>query len=196
MTEDIPPHPGVVAAAEEAERALEAHLDEVIADLEHPLDAAFVANVYRQRLNADVGLAVEFATIDAPLPPGPLRRGDLWAVCHSSGNPGVVEMSGAQLLELLDRGADPGFQNAAPRSLRGRPQGRLFSVGAHEVDPLRTYRVAGSDWELGALSGLSHPDWGLSPAYDFPTIVREAVEEHLARRRTPPRDTARTSAVP
>ena len=179
VTEDVPPHPGVVAAAEDAERTLEAHLDEVIADLERPLDAAFVADVYRKRLNADVGLAVEFATIDAPLPPGPLRRGDLWAVCHSSGNPGVVEMSGAQLLELLERAADPAFQSAAPRSLRGRPQGRLFSVGAHEVDPHRTYRVAGSDWELGALSGLSNPDWGLSPAYDFPTIVREAVEEHL-----------------
>jgi 2',3'-cyclic-nucleotide 2'-phosphodiesterase (5'-nucleotidase family) len=186
VTEDVPPHPRVAAAAEEAERALEAHLDEVIADLERPLDALFVADVYRQRLNADVGLAVEFATIDAPLPPGPLRRGDLWAVCHSSGNPGVVEMSGAQLLELLERAADPAFQRAAPRSLRGRPQGRLFSVGADDIDPIRTYRVAGSDWELGALSGLSNPDWGLSPAYDFPTIVREAVEEHLAHTRTAP----------
>lgn len=194
VTEDVPPHPGVISAAVEAERALEAHLDEVIAHLEHPLDAAFIANVYRQRLNADVGLAVEFATIDAPLPPGPLRRGDLWAVCHSSGNPGVVEMSGAQLLELLERAADPAFQTAAPRSLRGKPQGRLFSVGAHEIDPPRTYRVAGSDWELGALSGLSDPDWGLSPAYDFPTIVREAVEEHLAQRRAAPRGTARTSS--
>jgi hypothetical protein len=103
-------------------------------------------------------------------------------------------MSGAQLLELLERAADPAFQSAAPRSLRGRPQGRLFAVGAHELEPLRIYRVAGSDWELGALSGLSNPNWGLRPAYDFPTIVREAVEEHLAQRRTPPRDTARTSA--
>jgi len=193
VPEDTPLHPGVVAAAEEAERALEAHLDEVIADLERPLDAAFVADVYRQRMHADVGLAVEFATIDAPLPPGPLRRGDLWAVCHSSGNPGVVEMSGAQLLELLERAADPAFESAAPRSLRGRAQGRLFSVGTRDVDPLRTYRVAGSDWELGGLSGLSNPGWALSPDYDFPTIVREAVEEHLARRRAT-RDTAGASA--
>lgn len=180
VAEDVPLHPAVVAAAADAERELDAHLDEVIADLERPLDAAFVADVYRQRMNADVGLAVEFATIDAPLPPGPLRRGDLWAVCHSSGNPGVVEMSGARLLELLERGADPAFERTAPRSLRGRPQGRLFSVGTQNVDPLRTYRVAGSDWELGVLSGLADPEWRLSPAYDFPTIVREAVEEHLA----------------
>jgi 2',3'-cyclic-nucleotide 2'-phosphodiesterase (5'-nucleotidase family) len=194
VSEEVPLHPGVVAAAEEAERSLEAHLDEVIGDLERPLDAAFVAEVYRQRLHADVGLAVEFATIDAPLPPGQVRRGELWAVCPSSGNPGVVEMSGARLLELLERGADPAFQRTAPRALRGRPQGRLFSVGAQMVDPLRRYRVAGSDWELGALSGLSDPDWGLSPEYDFPTIVREAVEEHLAQRRAAPRDTARAPA--
>jgi 2',3'-cyclic-nucleotide 2'-phosphodiesterase (5'-nucleotidase family) len=131
-------------------------------------------------------LAVEFATLDEPIPPGPLRRGDLWAVCHSSGNPGVVEMSGTQLRDLLERGASPEFQNGAPNALRGRPQGRLFAVGADEVDPERTYRVAGSDWELGVLSGLADPEWGLSPDYDFPTIVREAVEEDLVRRRTAP----------
>lgn len=193
VPEDTLPHAGVLAAAERAERDLQEHLDEVIAELDRPLDAAFVAEVYRARMDADAGLAVEFATIDEPLPPGPLRRGELWAVCSSSGNPGVVELSGAQLLELLARGADPAFQRSAPRSLRGRPQGRLFAVGADGVDPLRTYRVAGSDWELGGLSGLTDPRWGLSPEYDFPTIVREAVEEHLALHRAAPRGSARTS---
>jgi 2',3'-cyclic-nucleotide 2'-phosphodiesterase (5'-nucleotidase family) len=193
--EEVPPHTAVVATAEQAERELEAHLDELIAALDRPLDAAFVAEVFRQRFDADVGLAVEFATLDEPIPPGPLRRGDLWAVCHSSGNPGVVEMSGAHLTQLLERGATPEFQNGAPNALRGRPQGRLFAVGADEVDPERTYRVAGSDWELGGLSGLADPEWGLSPAYDFPTIVREAVEEHLARRRAAPRDAAGTPAA-
>jgi 5'-nucleotidase len=192
--EEVPPHAGVMAAAEQAERELDAHLDEVIAELEQPFDAAFVADVFRQRMDAEVGLAVEFATLDEPIPPGPLRRGELWAVCHSSGNPGVVDMTGAQLLELLERGASLEFQSAAPNALRGRPQGRLFAVGADRIDPGRTYRVAGSDWELGGLSGLADPEWGLSPVYDFPTIVREAVEEHLARHRAARRDTARTSA--
>jgi 2',3'-cyclic-nucleotide 2'-phosphodiesterase (5'-nucleotidase family) len=193
--EDVPPHAGVLAAAEQAERELGAHLDELIAELDRPLDAAFVAEVYRARMDADIGLAVEFATIEAPLPPGPLRRGDLWAVCTSSGNPGVVAMTCAQLLELIGRGATPEFQRAAPNAMRGKPQGRLFAVGTDDVDPSRTYRVAGSDWELGVLSGLADPAWGLSPEYDFPTIVREAVEEHLARRRAAPRDSARTSAL-
>lgn len=192
VTEDVTPHAGVLNAADEAERELEAYLDEVIAELDRPLDAAFVAEVYRARMDADIGLAVEFATIEAPLPPGPLRRDDLWAVCNSSGNPGVVEMTGALLLELLERGADPLFERSAPRALRGTPQGRLFAVGAEDIDPLRTYRVAGSDWELGGLSGLTDPSWGLQPAYDFPTIVREAVEEHLAQHREVRRDSART----
>jgi 2',3'-cyclic-nucleotide 2'-phosphodiesterase (5'-nucleotidase family) len=186
--EEVPYHEAVLATAEQAERELEAHLDELIAELECPLDAAFVADVFRQRFDADVGLAVEFATLDEPIPAGPLRRGDLWAVCHSSGNPGVVELSGAQLRKLLERGATPEFRNSAPNALRGRPQGRLFAVGADEIDPERTYRVAGSDWELGGLSGLADAEWGLSPDYDFPTIVREAVEEHLARRRAESRD--------
>ena len=190
----VPLHPAVLATAERAERELEAHLDELIAELDRPLDAAFVADVFRQRFDADVGLAVEFATLDEPIPAGPLRRGDLWAVCHSSGNPGVVELSGAQLRELLERGATPEFQNEAPNALRGRPQGRLFAVGADEIDPKRTYRVAGSDWELGVLSGLADPEWGLSPDYDFPTIVREAVEEHLAERRAALRESTGTRA--
>jgi 2',3'-cyclic-nucleotide 2'-phosphodiesterase (5'-nucleotidase family) len=194
VPDDVPLHPGVVAAAEQAERELDAHLDELVAELDRPLDAAYVAEVYRERMDADIGLAVEHATIDAPLPPGALRRGDLWAVCHSSGNPGVVEMTGAQLLAVLERGARPEFEQASPRSLRGRPQGRLFAVGAESIDPERMYRIAGSDWELGGLSGLVDPAWGLSPDYDFPTIVREAVEEHLARRRAAPRDSARTPA--
>ncbi len=192
--EEVPSHPAVLATAEQAERELEAHLDELIAELDRPLNAAFVADVFKQRFDADVGLAVEFATLDEPIPAGPLRRGDLWAVCHSSGNPGVVELSGAQLRELLERGATPEFQNEAPNALRGRSQGRLFAVGADEIDPKRTYRVAGSDWELGVLSGLADPEWGLSPDYDFPTIVREALEEHLAERRAPSRDSTGTRA--
>jgi 5'-nucleotidase len=193
VPEDVALHAGVLAAAEEAERELEAHLDEMIAELERPLDAGFVAEVYRRRMSADVGLAIEFATLDAALPPGPLRRGDLWEVCHSAGNPGVVEVSGTQLLAMLERGADPTFQSETPRPLRGRPQGRLFAAGLDEVDENRIYRVAGSDWELDALGGLTDPGWGLRPSYDFPTIVREAVEEHLARHRGGPRDSARTS---
>ncbi len=192
VPEETPQHAGVLAAAAASEQELGAHLDEVIADLDAPLDGAYIAEVFRRRMDADVGLATEFATLDAPLRAGPLRRGDLWDVCHSAGNPGVVDLTGEQLQEMLARGADPEFQAETPRQLRGKPRGRLFFAGPAEVDPGRTYRVAGTDWELDSYGGLVDKAWGLQPRYDFPTIVREAVEEHLAQHRAAPRDSART----
>ena len=36
-------------------------------------------------------------------------------------------------------------------------------------------------WELDSYGGLVDPGWGLEVRYDFPTIVREAIEEHLQR---------------
>ncbi len=61
-------------------------------------------------MGAEIGLATELVTLDAPLPAGTIRRGELWEVCHSSGNPGVVELTGAQLLAMIERAADPEFQ--------------------------------------------------------------------------------------
>ena len=179
--EEIPRHPRVLEATEAAERELGAHLDEVIGHVDEPLDAAFVAEVYRSRMSAEIGLATEFVTLDAPLPPGPIRRGDLWDVCHSGGNPAVVDITGDRLVTMIERGNDPAFQKETPRTLRGQMRGRLFVAGPTILDPAKTYRVAGSDWELSPYGGLADTDWGLQPAYDFPTIVREAVEEHLAR---------------
>jgi hypothetical protein len=58
----------------------------------------------------------------------------------------------------------------------------LQAVGADGLVPARRYSVAGTDWELDRLGGIADPDWGLRPRYDFPVIVREAIEEHLAQR--------------
>jgi hypothetical protein len=41
--------------------------------------------------------------------------------------------------------------------------------------------VAATDYELEAYGGLVDGDWKLSVRYEFPTIVREAIEEHLRR---------------
>ena len=191
---DTPLHAGVLAAAAAAERELREHLDEVIAVLDVSLDSSFVAEVYRERMGAEIGLATELVTLDAPLPAGTIRRGELWEVCHSSGNPGVVELTGAQLLAMIERAADPEFQASTAGSLRGKPRGRLFVAGPPEIEPGETYRVAASDWELEAYGGMVDPAWDLKPVYDFPTIVREAVEDSLARRRAAPRGSARTSA--
>jgi hypothetical protein len=82
---------------------------------------------------------------------------------------------------MIARGNDPGFAAETPRPLRGRARGRLAVAGIDpaSIDPGRRYRVAGTDWELDPFSGLALAEWRLKPQYDFPTIVREAIEEDL-----------------
>jgi 2',3'-cyclic-nucleotide 2'-phosphodiesterase (5'-nucleotidase family) len=135
-------------------------------------------------MGADVGLASSGAAIDRPLPAGPIRRRELWEECHSTGNPGVVEMSGEQLRLVVARGADTGFQATTAGPLRGRPRGPLEVAGAASIDPGRSYLVAGTDWELEPYGGMVEESWNLRVRYDFPTILREAVEEHFGARGT------------
>ena len=179
VTADIRPDPAVLAAVEAAEQELEAGLDEVVAQLDRPLDAALIAEILRLRMGADVGLANSAAAIDRPLPAGPLRRRDLWEACHSTGNPGVVAMTGVQLLQLIERGSDPGFQQTTAGPLRGRPRGPLHVASPAELDPRGRYTVAGTDWELEPYGGMVEESWSLRVRYDFPTILREAIEEHF-----------------
>jgi 5'-nucleotidase len=179
VTDDLPLHPAVVAEAERAERELDDHLDEVLAVLEEPLDPQWVAEMLRRRMEADVGLAISGVALERTLPAGPLRRRDLWEACHTGANPGVADAPGSTLLLMLERGASSAFQQDRPRPLRGRANGPLHVAGPAEIDPARTYRVAGTDGELSASGGLL--DESLPARYDFPTILREAIEEDLAR---------------
>jgi 2',3'-cyclic-nucleotide 2'-phosphodiesterase (5'-nucleotidase family) len=183
----VPIHPAVLQACDEVEREAQAMLDEVIGELPQPLDqdaaAAWLAEVTRERMGADVGLATAGQAFTGGLPGGPLRRGALWDVCETSANPGVARMSGAHLRAMIARGRDPEFMRSTAHALRGRPRGRLHVTGPDEIDPDRAYLVAASDWELETYGGLVEPDWELDVRYDFPTIIREALEEHLAARR-------------
>jgi 2',3'-cyclic-nucleotide 2'-phosphodiesterase (5'-nucleotidase family) len=180
VTEDIPPHPRVLAEVAAAEADLDASLDEIVADLDEPLDAQWVAEMLRERMDAEIALATAQVMLDHPLPAGPLRRGDLWEACHSTANPAVTELTGAQLAVMLDKGNDPEFQQTTSGPLRGRPRGPLHVAGdASALEPQRTYVVAATDFELENYGGLIDPDWRLSIRYDFPTIIREAIEEKL-----------------
>jgi 2',3'-cyclic-nucleotide 2'-phosphodiesterase (5'-nucleotidase family) len=177
---DVAPSSAVLAAAAEAERDADAFLDQEIGVLDASLDVEYVAEVMRERMHADVGLAVEGAMLGHDLPPGVVTRRVLWDVCHSTANPGVVEMDGARLATILERGHDPEFQRSTRRALRGKPAGRLGVVGlAGAPEPGRMYRVAATDAELESYGGLVEDEWQLEVQYDFPTIVREAIEEHL-----------------
>ena len=201
VADDVPPHPAVVAEHDAIGREVETYLDEMVGELVDELDwaadrecgaAAFMADVMRERMGAEVGLATVGASFTGPLPAGPLRRRTLYDACPSAGCPGVTELSGAELRELVARGLEPERAQATPRPLRGNPQGLLHVsgaevrdgdvwVGGERLEDGRRYRVAGSDWELDTYAGYADPEWKLVVEYDTPTIMREAVEDYLIR---------------
>jgi 2',3'-cyclic-nucleotide 2'-phosphodiesterase (5'-nucleotidase family) len=183
--EDVPLHPAVVAAAEAIEPEVEAILAEVVGELPAPLDSEAGARLFGdlllERLGADVAIVVPGQAFTTGLPGGSISRGALWRACDSSANPGVVTMTGAQLAAAVERGCDPETAASTAQVLRGRPRGVLQVRGLDEPEPEREYRVAGTDWELEPNGGLVEAEWGLRPEYEFPTIVREVLEEHFAR---------------
>jgi 2',3'-cyclic-nucleotide 2'-phosphodiesterase (5'-nucleotidase family) len=177
VPDDTPPDAAIANEESHIEAELAEHLGETIGFIDMPLDAAFVAEVLRVRMQADVGLFSDGQVL-AVLPPGVVTRGALWDASDSPANPGVTTLSGERLLDLLARGNDPAFQAETPRPLRGRPRGRLVAVG-EPIEAGREYAVAATDWELEPYGGYALEEWGLEVRYEFPTIVREAVEEHL-----------------
>jgi 2',3'-cyclic-nucleotide 2'-phosphodiesterase (5'-nucleotidase family) len=204
VTEDIEPSYRVLREVETLEQAAERFLEDVICEIAEPLDYAsdrecrvvnVMADMLRERMHADVAIITSGAAFSGPLPAGPLRRVYLWDVCNSPGNPGVVAMKGAQLLEVVQRGLDPEFAKDTPKPLRALARGlihlsgasikagKLF-VGDQPVDLEKEYRVAGSDWELSPYGGYVLAEWKLQPQYEVPTILREALEEYLRQCQT------------
>jgi 2',3'-cyclic-nucleotide 2'-phosphodiesterase (5'-nucleotidase family) len=180
VPDDTEPWAPVAAETAAIEAEVQAALAEVLGRVDEPLDAAWIAAMLRRRMDAEVGLFTEGMCL-GDLPPGVVTRGALWEASESAANPGVAEIPGAQLSDMIARGNDPAFAAETPRPLRGRSRGRLAVAGIDpgSIDPERTYTVAGTDWELDPFSGLALAEWRLKPRYDFPTIVREAIEEDL-----------------
>lgn len=199
VTEETPLHPCVVTEIATIERELEELLAEVVAEVAEPLEladdrecaaAAFMADVIRERMRAEVGVVTSAVAFAEELPRGPLSRRALYEACPTPAGPGVTEMTGAQLRQLVATGLDAEFAADRPRAHRGRPRGLLhlsgaevrdgeLLIGGQPVDRERVYRVAGSDWELDTYGGYANPEWGLRVEYDLPHILREAVEKHL-----------------
>jgi 2',3'-cyclic-nucleotide 2'-phosphodiesterase (5'-nucleotidase family) len=157
-----------------------AFLAEPLGTIDRPLDAAFIAELLRVRMNADIGLFAEGLVVEV-VPPGLVTRGALYDASETGANPGVARMSGEQLLDLLERGNDPEFQALTPNSLRGRRRGVVHVAGG-PIEAGREYTVSGTDYELEPHGGYAKAEWGLETSSDFPVIVREAIEEQLRRR--------------
>jgi 5'-nucleotidase len=199
VTDDVPQHPALLAEIDAIEHDLSEWLDDVLGELDQPLDLAydrpcssaqFVADVIRRRMGAEVAIVTAAAAFSAPLPAGPLTRGALYEACPSPAVVGVAELTGAQLREMVAKGLDPEFATDLPRAFRGRPRGLIhlsgaevqdgeLLVGGDPVEDARVYRVAGTDWELDTYGGYAKPEWGLKVEYDMPDILREVVEDDV-----------------
>jgi 2',3'-cyclic-nucleotide 2'-phosphodiesterase (5'-nucleotidase family) len=203
--EPVPPgtpeHPAVTAELETIERELAAWLAEPVGELSGPLElafdrecpaVAFVADVVRERMEAEIAVVTAGVALVSSLPAGRLTRGQLYDACPSPGVSSVATLTGTQLVELLRRGLDEERAAELIRSLRGVPRGLahlsgaevrdgMLQVGGEPIEADRSYRVAGTDWELGTYGGYADPEWNLDVVYDGTTIVREAIEDHFRR---------------
>jgi 2',3'-cyclic-nucleotide 2'-phosphodiesterase (5'-nucleotidase family) len=200
VADSIPPFATVLAEAQVIEGECQKFMGEVIGELAQALDFAtdrecgvadWMADVLRERMGAEVAVVAAGQAFSGPLPAGPLRRETLWDVCSSTANPALVSLTGAQLAALVAKGLDPAFAATTDHALRGQPRGLLHVSGAtarrsqllidgEPVDPGRPYQVAGTEWEFESYGGYADPAWELRPNYDLPTILREALEDHLA----------------
>ena len=181
ISDDVPPSPYALAEIEVIEAEVQQMLDEPLGAIDTELDAEWIAEMLRSRMCADVGVFSEGLTLGT-IAPGTVTRGALYEASETGANPGVTSMTGAQLVAVIERGNDPAFMSSTANALRGRPRGALRVAGIDPagIDPARTYTVAGSDWELDAYGGYTDPAWSLKARYDFPVIIREAIEEHLS----------------
>ncbi|MEV0839094.1 5'-nucleotidase C-terminal domain-containing protein [Actinocatenispora sera] len=123
---------------------------------------------------------------------GAVARGDVWRATSSPANAAVATLTGAQLREMLRRGATAEQAGRQPRAFRGRALGYLHAVGvtaagdrilvgAEPLDDARRYRVAGTDVELLPYGGLVDT----VPAdltLDTSRILPELLTEYLVAR--------------
>lgn len=178
--DDVEPSPLVTAEVDRIEAEVAEMLAEPIGSIDEELDAQWIAEMLRRRMDADAGVFSEGLTLGT-IPAGEVTRGALYHASETGANPGVTTMTGAQLTALVEHGNDPEFMASTANALRGRPRGalRLAGIELDDIDPGRRYTVAGSDWELDAYGGYTEREWGLKARYDFPVIIREAIEDQL-----------------
>jgi 5'-nucleotidase len=160
----------------------------------------FLADVLRDRMGTDLAFVVT-GMLDEAIKEGPITLGDLCRATSSTANPGRTELTGQEILHALNYSLRPDVAQDRPAPMRGNPQGILqvsglqvqydpygdpdeqvvrVRVGEEPLDLERTYSVASTDWELGYLTEYTHLD-PKRVSYNVPTIMREAMEEYLAK---------------
>lgn len=84
-----------------------------------------MADTLRHRFKADIGVVVAGQAFKGGLEVGPLTRKALWDVSDSTGTPGVMTLTGEQVLMMLRNGLNA----ERPRTLRARARGFLHISG-------------------------------------------------------------------
>lgn len=200
ITADIMPSPHVLAEEAQIEAEVDEYLGAIIGELSTTLDwsetgecatANLMADALRHRFKADIGVVVAGQAFKGGLEAGPLTRKALWDVSDSTGTPGVMTLTGEQVLMMLRNGLNAERAAERPRTLRGRARGYLHISGAWLDDgkvmvdgrPLeieREYCVAGSDYELRHQFGYAVEDWKREPTFPTPSVIlREVLDEYL-----------------
>lgn len=191
----IPPDPEVAALVEMARAQLGSEMDEVIAEAPLGLSAEgkylgdsplgnLVADVMRAATGAD--LAVQNSGgIRASLPPGPIRRGDVFTVLPFENRLVVCTFPGTGVLALSDfiAGMPAGAVKAQVSGLSFRVEGGRavdVRVNGDPIEPARAYRVAVNDFMAyggdgyDILAGADHLEF-------LDLRLRDAFLAHLER---------------
>lgn len=175
--------------------------------LEESPAANLLADAVRLRTRADAALCQPTHLL-AGMPAGTVTLKRIYRACKSPGNPAWRQMTGAQLLEMLDLGlATERARRIAPWG-RGRPNGRIAVSGVtatydehaptgqrltdvlisgEPLDPQRRYTVAGSDAEMTSLAWEDSDHSSLlsfelsedDVTYEVPTVLREVLEDYV-----------------
>ena len=143
----------------------------------------FVCDSLRESLGADAAL-LPAAFFCAPLPEGVLTLGDLYTVMPYDHFGVVLNVTGAELKQILDESADmlgqPGFPQVSGISM-GIYNGNAYQVrvSGQPLDPFARYRLATSD--ALADGALGYSAMGTIATRDFPgRLIRDVVRQRLA----------------
>jgi 2',3'-cyclic-nucleotide 2'-phosphodiesterase (5'-nucleotidase family) len=143
----------------------------------------FICDSLRESLGADAAI-LPAAFFCAPLPEGVLTLGDLYTVMPYDHSGVVLNVTGAELKQILDESADmlgrPGFPQVSGVSM-GIFNGNAYQVrvGAQPLDPFVRYRLATSD--ALADGALGYAAMGTIADRDYSgRLIRDIVRQRLA----------------
>ena len=178
-----------------------------IGELQYPLDCSDVeqcstGNILADALlehsnGAQIAIAINGHWQNG-LKAGVVTQGDLYSANRSAGNPGRIELTGAQLKQFFVSAFNPENMQRKIRPLRGRSVGMPHIAGMqieieqnnpenlslfYNGNPIKAqdkFNVVASDMEYSDILGyLPIPDEQIE--YETPIVLPEIVEEYIRK---------------